>query len=152
MKKLFLSIAMGVALLTTSVSCQNSAKTAPPKAPVNNVQNEHQSATPMFADLSVTEFQKKLAIDNMAILLDVRTPEEFVKGHLQNATAINFFDADFKEKVSKLDKTKPIYVYCAAGGRSSKALKVLQESGFKTAYNMIGGFNGWQAAGFPSVR
>lgn len=152
MKKLFLSLAIGVSFFTTTVFCQNSAKTAPPKAPVSSVQNEHQNTTPVFTELSVTEFQKKLNADNTAILLDVRTPEEFVKGHLQNAIAINFFDPDFKEKVGKLDKTKPVYVYCAAGGRSAKALKVLQESGFKRAYNMLGGLNSWQAAGLPLVK
>ena len=148
MKKLFLPFILGINFITTTVSCQNAAKTAPAKAPLSNVQN----ATPMFADLNVTQFQKKLNSDNTAILLDVRTPEEYKSGHLPNATAINFFDADFKEKVNKLDKTKPVYVYCAVGGRSAKALKVLKESGFKTAYNMQGGFNTWQAAGLPSVK
>ena len=51
-----------------------------------------------------------------------------------------------------LDKKKPVYVYCAVGGRSAKASKVLQESGFKTVYNLLGGFNGWTAAGLPSVK
>ena len=63
-----------------------------------------------------------------------------------------FFGTDFKEKVNNLDKTKPIYVYCAVGGRSVKAAKVLQDAGFKAVYNLLGGFNGWVAAGFPSVK
>lgn len=152
MKKLFLPFIFGVNLLTTTVSCQNTPKSAPQKAPLSTTQYDKQNTASMFRDLSVTEFKKKLELDNSAIVLDVRTPEEYKNGHLHNANAINFFDTDFKEKVNKLDKTKPIYVYCAAGGRSAKALKVLQESGFKTAYNMLGGFNGWQAAGLPSVK
>jgi phage shock protein E len=151
MKKLLLSFAIVITFLTTPVSCQNAAKHAPLKAPLSTTpQNAAQQA--VFADLSVTDFQRSLSADNTAVILDVRTPEEFVKGHLQNATAINFFDADFKEKVNKLDKTKAVYVYCAAGGRSAKALKILQESGFHTAFNMLGGFTGWQAAGLPSVK
>ena len=140
MKKLLLSISIGVFVLISSVSCQNASKSAP------------QSATQTIADLSIVDFQKKLSADNTAIILDVRTPAEYAKGHLANAAAINFFDTDFKEKVGKLDKTKAVYVYCAAGGRSAKALKILQELGFKTAYNMLGGFTGWQAAGLPLVK
>ena len=140
MKKLLLSICIGVFVLISSISCQNAAKSAP------------QSATQTIADLSIVDFQKKLLADNTAIILDVRTPAEYAKGHLANATTINFFDTDFKEKVGKLDKTKAVYVYCAVGGRSAKALKILQELGFKTAYNMLGGFTGWQAAGLPLVK
>jgi rhodanese-related sulfurtransferase len=144
MKKLLFSFILGITFLTTTVSCQNAAKNAP--------QNTAQAIKPTVADLSTTDFQKKLAAESAAIILDVRTPEEYANGHLQNATTINFYDADFKEKASKLDKTKPVYVYCAAGGRSAKASKILQDAGFKTVYNLLGGFNGWSAAGLPSVK
>lgn len=147
MKKLILGFLLGISFLTTTVSCQNTPKSAPQTA----AQAAAQSA-PSVVDLSTADFQKKLAADKTAIILDVRTPQEYANGHLQNATTINFFDADFKEKASKLDKTKPVYVYCAVGGRSAKASKILQESGFKTVYNLLGGFNGWAAAGLPSVK
>ncbi len=144
MKKLFLSLVLGITFISTTVSCQNTAKNAPQKAV--------QGLPSSFADLNAADFQKKIATDNASIVLDVRTPQEYANGHLQNATAINFFDTDFKEKVSKLDKTKPVFVYCAVGGRSAKASKILQESGFKAVYNLLGGFNGWQASGLPSVK
>ncbi len=140
MKKLFFSLILGFSFLTTTVSCQNGAKSVP------------QSAVTGVSDLSTNDFQKKLAADGTAILLDVRTPQEYANGHLQNATTINFFDADFKEKIDKLDKNKRVYVYCAVGGRSAKASKILQESGFKAVYNLLGGFNGWQTAGLPTVK
>ena len=140
MKKLLLSVSLGIFAFITSVSCQNAVKSAP------------HAAAQTIGDLSIADFQKKLSADNTAIILDVRTPAEYVKGHLANAAAINFFDTDFKEKVGKLDKNKAVYVYCAVGGRSAKALKILQELGFKTAYNMLGGFTGWQAAGLPLVK
>ena len=143
MKKLLLGLSLCVTFLTTNVSCQNTAQKEPQtiKTPAKGV-----------TDLNTIDFQKKLNTDNAAIILDVRTPEEFANGHLQNATTINFFGTDFKEKVNNLDKTKPIYVYCAVGGRSVKAAKVLQDAGFKAVYNLLGGFNGWVAAGFPSVK
>ncbi len=52
---------------------------------------------------------------------------------------MNFMDADFKQQVEKLDKNKPVFVYCAVGGRSAKASQILKESGFKVIYNLQGG-------------
>ena len=52
---------------------------------------------------------------------------------------MNFNDADFKQQVEKLNKNKPVFVYCAAGGRSGKAAPLLQAAGFKYVYNLIGG-------------
>lgn len=149
MKKLLFNFLLGITFLTTTVSCQNATKSAP-QTTTQNTAAPKESAT--VVDLSTADFQKKLAADNTAIVLDVRTPQEYANGHLVNATIINFFDADFKEKVNKLDKSKPVFVYCAVGGRSANASKILQESGFKTVYNLLGGFNGWAAAGLPSVK
>jgi phage shock protein E len=148
MKKILLAYLIGTTFLTTNVSCQNAAK-SPAKAPV---QNEVKTTVAPITDLSTADFSKKLSADNSAMLLDVRTPQEYANGHLPNAATINFFDADFKERANKLDKTKAIYVYCAVGGRSAKASKILQELGFKAVYNLLGGFNGWAAAKLPTVK
>ena len=64
-------------------------------------------------------------------LLDVRTPEEVAYGIIEGATVIDIYDSQFIEKVGKLDKEKPIVVYCAAGGRSAKAAMKLKDLGFK---------------------
>lgn len=63
----------------------------------------------------ITELSQKDR--DSGILLDVRTPEEFAEGHLDGAVNLNWFEDDFKEKAAKLDKNKPIYLYCKAGGR-----------------------------------
>ena len=84
-------------------------------------------------------------------VLDVRTPEEWKGGHLTMAKHINVNDADFAAKVDKLDKTKPVVVYCAAGGRSSRAASVLASKGFKTVYNVSnGGYSNLAATGLPT--
>lgn len=79
------------------------------------------------------------------IILDVRTPEEFASGHLKNAININYYDKDFVERVSLLDKQKKMVVYCAVGGRSGQALKKLDALGFHYVLNMNGGYNAWKA-------
>jgi rhodanese-related sulfurtransferase len=70
-------------------------------------------------------------------LLDVRTPGEWANGKLEKSNLINFNDAKFEQNLSKLDKTKPVFVYCAVGGRSAKAAQILGKNGFKV-YNLTG--------------
>ncbi len=81
-------------------------------------------------------------------LLDVRTPEEFLQGHIANAMLANIHDdAEFERRIQSLDKTKPVYVYCLAGGRSHNAAGILQEKGFKEIVELAGGVNAWRNAG-----
>ena len=82
-------------------------------------------------------------------LVDVRTPEETENGMIAGAQNINFRDPDFKENISKLDKNKPVAVYCGAGGRSGKTSEMLKDLGFKEIYDLSGGFSQWQDEEFP---
>ncbi|MDB9990291.1 thioredoxin domain-containing protein [Flavobacteriales bacterium] len=90
----------------------------------------------------------KLILDNPGVLLDIRTPEEVSKGFLKNASFINFYDDNFLQKASWIKKNQPIYVYCHAGGRSSKAAEMLLELGFQEVYNLIGGYSKWIEDGY----
>ncbi|WP_162127536.1 rhodanese-like domain-containing protein [Flavobacterium phycosphaerae] len=96
--------------------------------------------------VDVTAFSNKLKATENPQLVDVRTPEEFNVGHIENATNINWFDADFANRVSKYDKSKPVFVYCKVGGRSAKAADKLAELGFSEIYNLDGGYMKWEAA------
>ena len=93
--------------------------------------------------LSVKEFQSKIITLNNEQLIDVRTPEEHGNGYIYKSKLINFRDANFKEQLSKLDKKRPVLVYCAAGGRSNKTRNMLVEMGFKEIYELEGGFTAW---------
>ena len=90
----------------------------------------------------------KLLQDNPGVLLDIRTPEEVSKGFLKNASFINFYDENFLQKASWVKKNQPIYVYCHAGGRSSKAAEMLIELGFREVYNLVGGYSKWVEDGY----
>lgn len=91
------------------------------------------------ANLSPQEFIAKVKSTKNAQLLDVRTPQEWQAGKITSSSCINVNDAAFKQQIEKLDKNKPVFVYCAAGGRSSKAAPILQQAGFKYIYNLTGG-------------
>lgn len=85
-------------------------------------------------------------------LVDVRTSEEFGVSHLKNSQNICVTSDDFKQKVEKLDKDKPVYVYCKKGGRSATAAAILKEMGFTKVYDLQGGITSWQEKGLETVQ
>ena len=82
-------------------------------------------------------------------LIDVRTDQEYKAGHLSKSVLIDYYKSDFKSQLAKLDKNKPIVVYCAVGGRSASTLKLLKNMGFKEAYDLTGGIRAWQKQKLP---
>jgi thioredoxin 1 len=100
--------------------------------------------------ISVQEYEAKMAaLLAHGTLVDVRTPQEFASGHLRGAENIDFNSSDFQELVSKLDKTKPTFIYCKSGGRSGRALTQLVNMGFVEVYNLDGGITEWRSANKP---
>ncbi len=83
------------------------------------------------------------------IILDVRTPQEFSRGHIENSTLISTSDPKFIEKVSLLQKEKPIYIYCLTGSRSRAVANYLTANGYTEVYNLNRGLMEWQQYGFP---
>lgn len=80
-------------------------------------------------------------------LLDVRTPDEWKRGHIPNARHI--FLGELRERLGKLDRTKPTAVYCDSGYRASIATSMLQQAGFACVCNIPGSWQAWEEAGFP---
>ena len=82
--------------------------------------------------------------DETAVILDVRTPEEFERGIIPNAINIDIYKGQgFIYLIEELDKSKTYYVYCHAGSRSAKACQVMQQLGFEKTYNLLGGISEW---------
>lgn len=75
------------------------------------------------------------------ILVDVRTPEEYQQGHLENALNINVLSTDFETHFDEMDKSKTVYVYCKKGGRSKKAQEKLISLGFENVVDLEGGYD-----------
>lgn len=89
------------------------------------------------------EFHEQIQ-DGEVQLIDVRTPEEFAEGHIEGAKNINFHSNDFLSQFSKLDRNKPLYIYCKSGNRSGKAAKELSGMGFKKIIDLKGGYLAWK--------
>ena len=101
-------------------------------------------------DVSAEEFQE--LIKGEGVILDVRTSGEYTGGHLESSKNIDVLASTFATEVSELDKSKPVYVYCKSGGRSTRAMKKMKDMGFVKVYNMIGGYSRWSAKGLPTVK
>jgi phage shock protein E len=85
-------------------------------------------------------------------ILDVRTPQEYEEGHIKNAINKNWYDSNFSSKLESLNTSKPVLIYCKAGGRSTRASEKLTKMGFKEVINLEGGVDAWSAAGLPIVK
>jgi rhodanese-related sulfurtransferase len=80
-------------------------------------------------------------------LVDVRTPNEYINGRIPGAVNIDFLNEKFASSFEEYDKTKPIVIYCAVGGRSERASEMLKGLGFEKIYDYKGGFVDWQKRG-----
>lgn len=102
--------------------------------------------------LSPQEFQKKIASVSDAVVIDVRTPEEFKGGSIFNAVNIDFNDNYFEIHTKQLDASKTYFVYCLSGGRSSSAASFMRKNGFKNVFELNGGIMAWRKADLPIVN
>ncbi len=101
--------------------------------------------------LNVKEFKELMDKIPNKTVLDVRTNGEVAQGVLPQATQIDYNGGNFESQLDKLDKNKPVFIYCAVGGRSGSACSVLAKKGFKQVYNLEGGINAWRASGFSTT-
>ena len=101
--------------------------------------------------VSNEEFATLMESDEVQ-LIDVRTPNEFKAGHIEGATLFNIMEKSFIENLKSLDKTKPVLVYCAVGGRSYKASRLLKNEGFSKIYDLKDGIKGWVKEGYKVKR
>jgi len=103
------------------------------------------------SSISAIEFSNSINKNKTAQLIDVRTEGEFTKGHIKNAKNVDFNNSDFQTQISKLDKNKPVYIYCLSGGRSSAAIRNMSKLGFKEIYELNGGMMKWRASNMPET-
>ena len=95
-------------------------------------------------NLDAAKFKEKITTEKKIILIDVRRPDEFVKGSLPDAINISYLTTDLWDKLEVLDKTKKIFVFCQSGRRSIRVCTLLRNGGFDndSVFNLDGGLNG----------
>jgi sulfur-carrier protein adenylyltransferase/sulfurtransferase len=99
-------------------------------------------------EITVEELKSKLDNGENVNVLDVREPHEYEVANL-GARLIPL--AELPERLAELDQDENLAVHCKTGGRSARAVKLLQDAGFQNVYNVKGGINAWSEEIDPSV-
>ena len=129
-------------LILAAPGCDSKSSSSPPPA-------DAPSAEPKAADATLADRDPALAhrlVEQGALLLDTRTPEEYAAGHIEGAVNIPHDQVAAEiERIAELtggDKSKPIVVYCRSGRRSGMAKQTLAEHGYGRVSN-LGGMSAW---------
>jgi rhodanese-related sulfurtransferase len=100
-----------------------------------------------LSTLEATQLMNK----GKTVVVDIRTPEQFAKGHLVDARNIPLKDlAQRTDELSKF-KDKNVIVTCQSGTQSGKAVAQLKKAGFANVYALQGGVAAWQTQNLPTV-
>ena len=96
-------------------------------------------------DLDQKEWVAQKGVHKDAVVLDVRTQEEYDEKHIPNAELLDINDARrFMKGLEQMDKSKAYFIYCRSGARSARACAVMQQYGFSLAFNLLGGILDWK--------
>ncbi len=136
MKKIT-NLSLALLLVIGIVSCGNSQT------------QEKEGAKAIAKNIDTNEFESMMSSKKDVVVLDVRTPEEVAAGVISGSTHLDIYAPNFKSTLEGMDKTKPVMVYCAVGGRSGQAMKMMKKMGFEEVYNLSGGIRAWQSEGKP---
>lgn len=87
-----------------------------------------------------------------AVIVDVREPEEYVKGHITNAKNIPLAQLDERLPAVAKNKGLPVILVCEKGARAVRAEAQAKKLGYTQAQAMAGGMKGWREAGLPVTK
>lgn len=105
-----------------------------------------------FSAIDAETFQEKIMQDGV-VVIDIRTPGEVATGKItKDALEIDFYEDDFKNQLSSLDKEKTYLIYCRSGNRTRSAKEVMKELGFTQVYDLAGGISSWNEKLFSPVQ
>jgi rhodanese-related sulfurtransferase len=136
--------ALIIGVLLTSVRIQTETNTAQSETQIQIIEN----ITPEEAYILIQENK-----DNPNfVILDVRTPEEFLGEYIENAVNLDYYSDTFRNNLDKLDKNKTYLIYCRSGRRSENALNIMKELDFREVYNMLGGVVKWKSEELPTTK
>lgn len=90
-------------------------------------------------------------INNDALVVDLRSPEAFARGHIVHARNIPLDELDASNEKISAHRAKPLVAVCESGTSSTKAVEKLRKAGFESVYGLKGGIAGWTQANLPLV-
>lgn len=104
----------------------------------------------MVEEISARELKEKLDNDQTLQLIDVREPDEFAFARIDGSKLIPL--GEIVRRMDELDSSREIVIHCKAGGRSAKAIELLQIAGFQGSLkNLRGGITSWSNEVDPRI-
>jgi molybdopterin/thiamine biosynthesis adenylyltransferase len=98
------------------------------------------------------EVKKRLDAGESVVVVDVRDPDEYRDGHIEDAANISRGFLEFRIGTVASDPAAPIVLYCQTGLRSVLAAKALKDLGYQNVVNLQGGFQKWAQSGLPVAK
>lgn len=95
-------------------------------------------------NLTIEEFSEKINSDESAIIHDLRTFEEYSKGHITNSLLVDIYHPTYQKKIMELDKSKNYYIYCRIGSRRYHAGYFILQMGFEKVSHLQDGIIAWK--------
>jgi rhodanese-related sulfurtransferase len=109
-------------------------------------------AVSSFSDLMPDQFNQAIKSGKFT-LIDIRTVDEFNAGHIAGAKQADYYQTEaFSKYLDSLNKNANYLIYCHTGRRSGLTLTLMQQKGFKSVYDLQGGYAAWTAAGLPTEQ
>jgi rhodanese-related sulfurtransferase len=116
-----------------------------------NVEQEEQLIVDVTSPVAYALIQENKGNQDF-VIIDVRTPEEYADGHIEEAINLNYYSETFKSELDELDKDKTYLIYCRTGRRSRVALNIMEDLDFSEVYHIEDGIVEWEKLGFPTVK
>lgn len=110
------------------------------------------AAASSLRDVTPRAAFEALEADPSIIVVDIRTPFEFKRGHVEGAINIDYYAKDFADRIMALDPARSYMMYCQAGGRSHALMRAFSQTEFKDVMHIPAGFSGWRRERLPFVR
>jgi rhodanese-related sulfurtransferase len=105
-----------------------------------------------LAAASVSSQELIRLMNQGALVLDIRKPEEFAQGHVNGAKHLPSDQIVNAADQFKRFKEKPVVVYCDSGSLAAAAVRQLAQQGFTRAFNLRGGLASWRADNLPVTK
>lgn len=112
------------------IACKNQAKESP----------SAENTIAVVQNITVKDIPAINSSKQNLKFLDVRTPKETADGIIAGAITIDYRADKFEDKLDKLNREDSYIVYCKSGVRSSKTADIMKQMGFKSIYNLEGGY------------
>jgi phage shock protein E len=143
------AVLLGTGLVLGSAGCSSGSSSASGQSPAASP-SAPASVTAGTSNLDAAGFAELVKAPG-AVVLDVRTPEEFSQGHLPDAKNMDVENPKIADEFEKLDKSGTYAVYCRTGNRSKAAQELMLSLGFTKVSNLTGGITAWKVAGHEVV-